>query len=108
MFRPCSSHVSIVLEVCFNRARSNFRQCSRYVSIRLDVSLNCAGAILLLRLRSFVGAYSKYVLTVLEVFSKVLEVRIDRARCMFRTCSRYVLTLLEVHSNVLDVYLERA
>ena len=93
--RPCS----IVLEVCFDRARSMFRPRSKYVLTVLQLCFD--------RARGKFRPCSRYV-------SNVLEACFDRARlCLTvldcaQPCSRYILSLCLNQTPVLTIVIGRA
>ena len=86
IFLPCSSYVSTVLEVCFDRARGIF-DCSYFPTV-LEVCFDRAQS----------------------MFRPSFEVCFDRARGMFRACKRYVSTVFEINfvHAMLDVCFDRA
>ena len=110
---PCSIYNSILLQVCFDRARCIFWPDPRYILTVLEVCFgparvlfqSCTRYVLnvLNRARGIFCTFSIYILTQHEVcswsssyVSTVLEVYFDRARDMFWPCSSCFSIVLEV------------
>ena len=110
-FPPCSGVHEVIFDLArpcvsyvltmLDRARGVFQQCSRYVSTLLEVYSDLA--------RSIIHSCSRIVSTVSRYVSTVLEVCLDCARGMIRPCSRYVFPHCSWYvSTVLEVYFDRA
>ena len=114
MFRPYSSYVSTVLEMCFNRAWGIFRPSlvvcfgrrAKFVSTMLELCLR--------QCSRYASTVHKYDSTVLEVCFNWLEGCFDhprgifwpspkvcfyRSRELLRLCLMYVSTVLQVFFN---------